>query len=344
MSEYLVYIFFILGFILLLKGADLLVHGSCSIAKKFNVPDIIVGLTIVSLGTSAPELFVNVLSSLEGNAGIGIGNIFGSNIANILLILGISAIIFPLPVHRNTVLSEIPFSLTATLLVGFLANAALFFEISLDSLSLITRTLYLDRYDGIILLLFFLLFMAYIIKITNEQADREKMNMILGRTEKKEPDFSFGELPVKKSVIYIILGIFGLFLGGKWVVDGAIHVAKNFGFSDSFIGLTIIAIGTSLPELVTSATAAFKKKADIAVGNVVGSNIFNMLWILGLSAVIKPLPFDLISNFDLMIIIIASALLIFSMVLGKKYVIERWNGIVFIVIYIGYLIFLVLRG
>ncbi len=336
------YFLFFLGFIFLLKGADFLVDGSSSLAKKLNVPDIVVGLTIVALGTSAPELFVNILSSLDGNAGIGIGNIFGSNIANILLILGISAMIFPLPVQRNTVLSEIPFSLTATLLVGFVANAALFSDISLSEFS-INPVLYINRWEGLILLLFFLLFMAYILKITKEQADKEKIDEIMGRVE-KPADNTYPEFPVSKSTIYIILGITGLFLGGKWVVEGAVLIARHFDFSESFIGLTIVAVGTSLPELVTAATAAFRHKTDIAVGTVVGSNIFNLLWILGISAMIKPLPFDVISNTDILIIVLSSALLILTMAIGKKYVIERWNGALFLLGYVAYIVFLFNRG
>jgi cation:H+ antiporter len=336
----LVYILFIIGFVLLLKGADFLVKGSASLAKQLHISSLVVGLTIVSMGTSAPELFVNILSSIEGNAGIGIGNVFGSNIANILLILGISAIIYPLPVKQNTILMEIPFSLTATLLVGFLANASLFHIIGLDSIA-ITRTLYISSYDGVILLVFFLLFMGYIIKIANEQAYNEKINQIMGKSEVSEDEIQI--YPLKKSLIYIFIGIVALFFGGNWVVEGAVKIASQFGFSDSFIGLTIIAVGTSLPELVTSATAAFRRDTDIAVGNVVGSNIFNMLWILGISAIIKPLPFEVFNNFDLLLIIAASALLIFAMAIGKKYVLERWNGIVFVLAYISYIIFLIYR-
>lgn len=345
MNDYLVYSLFAVGFIFLLKGSSYIINGSASLAKKFNISEIIVGLTIVSFGTSTPELFVNIIASLKGNAGIAIGNIFGSNIANILLIVGITAVIFPIPVKRDTVLSEIPFSLTATLLVGFLANASLFFEISLDSLSITTRTLYISRYDGIILILFFLLFMAYMIKITNEAADKEQLLKILGKDEEqKKPEILYKELEIKKSWLYVALGLVGLFFGGLWVVNGAVLISKNFGYSESFIGLSIIALGTSLPELITSATAAYKKKTDIAIGNVVGSNIFNLLWILGISAIIKPLPFDIIGNIDLLIIIFASSLLIFAIAFGRKYVITRWNGILFITIYIIYFIYLIKRG
>jgi cation:H+ antiporter len=183
--------------------------------------------------------------------------------------------------------------------------------------------------------------MGYIIKIANEQAYNEKINQIMGKSEVSEDEIQI--YPLKKSLIYIFIGIVALFFGGNWVVEGAVKIASQFGFSDSFIGLTIIAVGTSLPELVTSATAAFRRDTDIAVGNVVGSNIFNMLWILGISAIIKPLPFEVFNNFDLLLIIAASALLIFAMAIGKKYVLERWNGIVFVLAYISYIIFLIYR-
>lgn len=322
MSQILTYILFVLGFVLLIKGADYMVSGASSIAKRLKVSDLVIGLTVISFGTSAPELIINVLSSFNGSSDIAIGNIFGSNIANILLILGISSIIHALPIHRNTVLSEIPFSLTATLLVGYLANASLFME---------GGGLEISRYDGAVLLFFFFLFMAYIFKVSKESgAD-------VGEEEEIE------EMPIGKSIAFVIGGIIALFFGGEWVVSGAISIAELFGLSESLIGLTVVAIGTSLPELVTSAVAAFKRNTDIAVGNVVGSNIFNLLWILGISSVIRPLPFDLISNEDIMMIIFASTLLILAMAVGKKYTIQRWNGILFLIIYVAYTIFIIFR-
>ncbi|MEQ8418126.1 MAG: calcium/sodium antiporter [Imperialibacter sp.] len=320
----LTYLLFVLGFPALIKGADLLVEGASSLAKRFNISDFIIGLTIVSFGTSMPELIVNIFASLDGNADIAVGNIIGSNISNILLILGISSIISPLPIQRNTVLSEIPFSLTATLLVAYLANAALFGD---------PGTLSISRWDGLILLVFFALFMAYIFKIAGENKEQEIQN-----TEHVEI------MLLPKSVLYIGIGILGLFLGGKWVVDGAVAMAEYFGMSQTFIGLTIVAIGTSLPELVTSAMAAYKGNTDIAVGNVVGSNIFNLLWILGISAFIKPLQFSLVNNADILVLIVASALMILSLTTGRRNAIDRVNGIVFVLLYVGYIVYLVYRG
>ena len=319
----LIYILFLVGFVLLIKGADILVTGASAIAKKYHVSDMVVGLTIVSIGTSLPELIVNIMSSIQGQSELAIGNVFGSNVANLLLILGVTAVICPLPIKRNTILTEIPFSLIATLLVGFLANAKLF-----DAYT----QLYISRSDGYLLLFFFLLFMAYIYNIAKTNNDTPE-------EEEETPTMSIG-----KSVLYILLGVVGLFVGGKWVVDGAVSIAQSFGLSESFIGLTIVAIGTSLPELVTSVTAARRNSIDIAVGNVVGSNIFNLLWILGISAIINPMPFDVVSNSDILMMIFASTLLILSMPVGKRNTIDRWNGILFMVIYIGYIIFLIQRG
>ncbi|WP_114783150.1 calcium/sodium antiporter [Botryobacter ruber] len=318
----LTFLLLLLGFVLLIKGADTLVTGASSIAKRYEIPDMVVGLTIVSFGTSLPELIINILSSLQGQSELAIGNVFGSNVANLLLIIGITAIICPLPIKRNTVITEIPFSLIATLLVGFLANAVLFGD---------KTQLYISRIDGGILLFFFVLFMAYIYNVakTNNEPGLEQAT----------PFMSLG-----KSVAYITLGGAGLFLGGKWVVDSAVSIAGVFNLSESFIGLTVVAIGTSLPELVTSAVAAYRRNIDIAVGNVIGSNIFNLLWILGISAIINPIPFNVISNSDIIMMIFASTLLIIVLPIGRRNTIDRWNGILFLLIYIGYIIFLIERG
>lgn len=320
----LTYILLIIGFVLLIKGADILVAGASSLAKRYNISEMVVGLTIVSFGTSLPELIINIMSSMQGQSELAIGNVFGSNVANLLLIIGITAIISPIPIHRNTVLTEIPFSLIATLLVGFLANAVLLGD---------KTQLYISRLDGFILLFFFLMFMAYIYNIArtnNETAPEESEATPM--------------MPIPKSVLFIVLGGAGLFLGGKWVVDSAVAIAQSFGLSESFIGLTVVAIGTSLPELVTSAMAALRKNMDIAVGNVVGSNIFNLLWILGISAVINPLPFNVVSNSDIIMMIFASTLLIIVLPIGKRNIIDRWNGVLFLTIYIAYIIFLIQRG
>ena len=318
----LVYILFVVGFVFLIKGADLLVDGASSIGKKYNVSSIVIGLTIVSFGTSLPELLVNLIASYNNTPDIGVGNVLGSNIANILLILGVSALISPLPITKNTYFIEVPFSLTATLLVGFLANASIFNT---------TNDFVISRNDGIVLLFFFFLFMGYV--------------YIVAKQRKSEfSNEEYKEMPMPKSITLIVIGMIGLYFGGQWVVDGAVEIARLFKMSEHFIGLTVIAIGTSLPELVTSAVAALKKDTDIAVGNVVGSNIFNLLWILGLSAILKPIPYDVISNSDIFMIIASSTALILAVVIGKRPIISRWEGGFFLIAYIWYIIFLIQRG
>lgn len=319
------YVLLLIGFVLLVKGADWLVTGATSIAARFGVSDLIIGLTIVSMGTSLPELIISVIASMSGSSGLATGNVLGSNIANILLILGVTAIICDLPVHRNTILSELPFSLAAALLIGFLANSSLGYEPE--------KELSISRGDGLIVLFFFLLFMIYIVMISRE--DQQKNN---------NPAPAATLSPTNKSLLFIAAGVAGLFLGGKWVVDGAVYIAGLYGMSETFIGLTVVALGTSLPELVTSVMAALKKNTDIAVGNAIGSNIFNLLWILGISAVIRPLPFNVASNVDILVVIASTCLIFLALIIGRRLIIKRVEGIVFLLSYLGYLTFVVMRG
>jgi len=313
------YILFIIGFFLLIKGADLLVDGSASIAKKLKISSIVIGLTIVAFGTSAPEFIVNIFASVQGNSEIAIGNILGSNIANILLILGISAIIFPITAKKNTVLKEIPLSLLAIIVLGVMAN-----DMIIDGAAFSSVT----RIDGLILLFLFIIFLYYTFGITKSGKD-------IVEEEIKTLSYS-------KAILFIFLGLAGLVIGGKWIVDGAVKIAELFNISQSLIGLTVVAVGTSLPELATSAMAAYKKQSDIAIGNVVGSNIFNIFWILGASAIVRPLPFSTSSNGDILMTIFASIMLFLVMFMGKKRVIERWQGVFMVTTYIGYVVFLVL--
>jgi cation:H+ antiporter len=310
---------FIAGFFLLIKGADLLVDGSASIAKKLKISNIVIGLTIVAFGTSAPEFIVNIFASAQGNSEIAIGNILGSNIANILLILGISAIIYPITAKKNTVLKEIPLSLLAIIVLGIMAND---FIIDGGSFSGITRI------DGLILLTFFIIFLYYTFGITKSNKDIIEEEIKI--------------LSYPKAILFVFLGLVGLVVGGKWIVDGAIQIAEFFDVSQSLIGLTVVAIGTSLPELATSAIAAYKRQSDIAIGNVVGSNLFNIFWILGASAVIRPLPFNTSSNTDIAMTIFASILLFLTMFIGKKRIIERWQGVFMVTAYFAYILFLIL--
>jgi len=314
----MIYFLFILGFFLLIKGADLLVEGSASIAQKLNISPIVIGLTIVAFGTSAPEFIVNIFASINGNTEIAIGNILGSNIANILLILGVSAIIYPIATKRNTVWKEIPLSLLAAVLLGVMANDALIDGGTFSGLT---------RIDGIVLLAFFVIFLYYTFGISK----------VTGEVSKDD----IQELGYTTSVSFMLMGLLGLVVGGKWIVDGAVAIAEIFNVSQSLIGLTVVAIGTSLPELATSAIAAFKKQTDIAIGNVVGSNIFNIFWILGFSALVRPLPFSRSSDVDILMTVLSSAILFFIMFVGKKHVIERWQGVLMVLLYISYVAYLV---
>lgn len=310
----------IAGLFILIKSADLLVAGAVSIATRLRVSNLIIGLTIVSFGTSLPELVVNITASIDNTPDIAIGNILGSNVANILLILGCTAVVANVGLSKSTVFSELPFSLIAALLLGFLANANLF-----DT----GEGLSLSRWDGIILIGFFVLFMFYVISMS--------------RQETPEIPNEAG-LTQKKAILFLVLGIAGLFVGGKMTVIGAVELATLAGFSATFIGLTVIAIGTSLPELITSVAAARKNNAEMAVGNVVGSNIFNILWILGFTSIIKPLPFTVVNNFDILIIIGSSSLIFIFIVIARKYLLTRMAGIIFILLYLAYLTALVVRG
>ena len=318
-----VYLLFVVGFVLLIKGADWLVAGSATIAKKNNVSNLVVGLTIVSMGTSMPELIVNVLASSKDASQIAIGNILGSNIANILLILGVAAFIYPIKIKESTVFSEIPYSIIALLLVAFVANSNLFGSHNNS----------INQIDGIILMAFFGLFVAYIIRLAkNGSAD-----MI--------DDIPDEKITAGKSFLMVLLGMIGLFFGGQWVVNGAIAAAEYFSLSEAFIGLTVVAIGTSLPELVTSAVAAYRNNTDIAMANIIGSNIFNLLWVLGISAIIKPMSFDSSLNADILILLGASCLILFSLVTGKvKNQIGKPTGTLFLLLYLTYVVFLIYRG
>jgi len=303
----------------LILGSDFLVSGSASIAARLGISSLVIGLTIVSFGTSLPEMLVTMVAGFRNNADLAIANLIGSNIANVLLVLGVAAIVRPLPVHDQTVVSEIPFSLTAALLVGFLANAALFSDVPELSIS---------QLDGFILLFFFLLFMLYVYKVSRE-------------SDQSRP--AEARLSTGRAIVYIVIGITGLYFGGDWVVDGAVGLATIFGVDDALIGLTVVAIGTSSPELVASAVAAYRNQTDIAVGNVVGSNIFNLLWVLGFTASFVELPFTIVSNTDLVMVIVSSSLIILALVTGRKNAIMRSHGVVFVLLYALYIAYVVTR-
>jgi cation:H+ antiporter len=306
----------IVGFVFLIKGADWLVDGSVSLAKQYHVSELAIGLTIVAFGTSAPEMVVNIISSVKGYNDVTMGNIVGSNLFNLLLILGISGIVFPLTVQLKTVWNEIPFSLLAALLLLFLAN------ITFNA----NNTPSINRWDGVILLLFFIAFMTYI--FINLKSGTETL------------DAGYVVRKTSLSVTFVLLGLAMLVVGSQLVVDNAVKIAKLMGASEKLIGITIVSAGTSLPELVTSVYAAFKKKSDIAIGNIIGSNIFNIFLIMGVSAIISPVNYNRSFNFDISLLIVATVLLFVFMFSGKRYKLDRWEAVLFLLAYMAYMVYL----
>lgn len=308
-----------LGFVALIKGADWLVDGASGLARRYHISELVIGLTIVAFGTSAPELIVNVLSSVNGYNGVAYGNVIGSNIFNLMLILGVAGVIYPISVQRQTIRYEIPISLAAAVLLYILVNEP--FTASAPVLS---------RLDAGILLVAFALFLVYIF-----------VNM---KAEEMPAAPATPTLSLTKSLVFIVAGLGGLILGGKLVVDNAVTLAAALGMSEKLIGLTIVAVGTSLPELATSVVASIKKNSDIAIGNVVGSNIFNILFILGVSGAIAPIPYDPVLNTDIWLLLAGTVLLIIFMFTLKRKMLDRWEAVLMIVIYIGYVVFLIYRN
>jgi cation:H+ antiporter len=302
------------GFVILVYGASILVDGAASLAKKFNIPGIVIGLTIVAFGTSSPELVVNIAGSIKGSSGIVLGNVLGSNIFNVLLILGISAIICPLTVKSNTTWMEVPLSFISSLLVLVLAS-----DVYIDGKSIN----HISATEGIVLLFFFIIFLAY------------NFNLMKKGTSDEEIDIK--DYSKLKSSIMILTGIIMLGTGGSLIINSAVEVALMLGISERVIGLTIVSTGTSLPELATSVAAAVKKNVDIAVGNIVGSNIFNVFLILGVSAVINPVNIASGAELDMLVNAGASFLLFIFIFTGKGRKIDRLEGILFIILYLSYL-------
>ncbi|MFA7253320.1 MAG: calcium/sodium antiporter [Patescibacteria group bacterium] len=319
------YVLLVIGLIILIKGADFLIEGSSSIAKKFGVPTIVIGLTIVAFGTSLPEFLVNIIAASKGSTEMAFGNIVGSNIANILLILGITALIRPQKVKRSTTWKEIPFGLLGAVALLIFAN---------DKLIDRTQISMLSRIDGLALILFMIIFLYYLIEITLKNKTE------ICETNETETKI----LPTWKTVFYIIIGLVTLYFGGRWAVDSAVTIARNFGMSEYLISATIVALGTSLPELATSVKAALKNQSDLAIGNIVGSNIFNIFFVLGVTALIIPVVVPASINFDLIFLAIISLLLFLFMFIGKKHQLERWQGSLFLAGYLFYIIFIVMRG
>ena len=305
------------GFAIVIKGADFLVDGASSLAKRHHVSELTIGLTIVAFGTSAPEMVVNIIAAIKGYDNISMGNIIGSNIFNLLLILGISGLIYPIMVQSKTVWKEIPFSLFAGILLIIVANDAFVFHSSENTIK---------RYDGIILLFFFCLFLIYAF------SNMKDVQQIASDQIKAFSLF--------KTTLYIILGFAFLIIGGRMVVNNAVGLAKAIKISEKVIGLTVVASGTSLPELATSAVAAVKKRSDLAIGNVIGSNIFNILLILGTTALISPVRYSLSFNLEITIYLAATLFVFIAMFTGRKGKIDRWEAGMLLLFYVGYMVYL----
>lgn len=326
------------GFTILVFGADWLVAGASSLAKQFGVSELAIGLTVVAFGTSMPELTVNVFASFKGTNDVAFGNVIGSNLFNLLFILGIAGIIYPLTAQANTVWIETPISLFCAGLLFVLANDMLLFGSSWNGLG---------RIDAAIMMVLFFGFLFYVFKSLKE--DQTKPEVIAefshhaGADGKPEIDNDVQILSPLKTYGFIILGLVGLVGGGMLVVDNAIAIAKMAGMSERLIGLTIVAAGTSLPELATSAMAAYRKKSDIAIGNVIGSNIFNILFILTAGAMILPTPYNAAMNFDIYVLLIGTVVFFLFLLVGKKHVLERWQAALMLVAFIGYTVYLIMN-
>lgn len=316
------YLLLILGFIFLIKGASLLVDGAVSLAKHWRVSHLVIGLTVVSFGAAAPELALNLTANIRQASDLAFGNIIGANIANILLVLGLVAAISPLAIKPNTVWKEVHVSIIAAFILLILANNLIFSSGHLPQLS---------RLDGLFLILLFGAFMYY----------------VFGRAQKisgpEEKDYR--QYPLGLTFAHLVIGATGLIIGAGWVIEGAKTLIIDFQLSEAFVGLALLTLGSTLPELIISLTAIAKKNAALAIGNIIGSNIFNLLFILGISALIRPLAYNQIFNADLFIMIMAGMIFYYLVLVGKKgWRLERSEGLVLIGAYVVYLIFLVWRG
>jgi cation:H+ antiporter len=310
-----------IGFFILVKGAHWLVDGGSSLAKVLGVSDLLIGLTVVAIGTSLPEMFIDVTAAIKGNTGLVIGDIIGSNVTNILLILGIAAVIFPLRIQHGVIWREIPFTFVAACLVLLLGN---------DSLIEGGSHARLGRIDGLVMFSFMAIYLYYLISVNNTASwKREAGSTRAG---------------LVKPIILVIVGLLGLFFGARLIVSAAIFIAGKMHISETMIGLTVIALGSSLPELTASVVAALKKRPDLALGNIVGSNIVNIFLVLGTCSVIRPLPLRPQDNFAIVIAVVASLLLFASAFVGKRSVIDRWIGVVFIIIYLFYVAVVIRLG
>lgn len=314
------FILLIVGLVLILLGADALVNGASAVARKYGISEFVVGLTIVGIGTSAPELIVSAISAINGSSDIAIGNVVGSNISNVFMILGITAIIAPISLTKSNLKYDLPIALGVSLLLFVLAYDSIFLGKEFNVIS---------RWDGLILIAMFVLFMIYSFKSSAS-----------GDQNEESAESENGKVNIVKSVLLIVCGLVGLVLGGRLFVNSGSDIARGFGVSDAFIGITVMAVGTSLPELAASVNAAIKKKGQMALGNVIGSNIFNILLILGTSSIIRPLTLGGITMIDMGMMILTTVMIMLSALLISKKEIKRGVGALFFMIYIAYIVYL----
>lgn len=305
----------VLGFAMLIKGADWFVDGAAGIAKRFGIPSLVIGLTIVAMGTSAPEAAISISAAFKGSADIAVGNVIGSNIMNVLIILGLTAIITPLAVQKSTIKYEIPFMILITVVFGLLG---LFDNV-------------IGFLDGIILWVLFIVYLAYLFVMAKK-----------GKSEQEDNVDIPGQRRLPRLIIFGLIGVALVIFGSNITVDAATNIARTFGMSERFIGLTIVALGTSLPELVTSVTAGLKKNADIAIGNIVGSNIFNILFVIGTSSLITSVVYQPQFLLDT-VVCVATAVLLLLCLLNKDKKLKRWAGILMLLCYAGYFAYIIMN-
>jgi len=308
-------VLFFIGFYILIKGANFLVDGSSSLARKLNISSIVIGLVITGIGTSIPEFAITFISNLTNKSDISLGTIIGSNTFNILFILGISALLFPLPIKKIWVKRDIVWNMIAVFIVAFLV---------------IINNYQISRIESLLMLTIFSIWLYFVIKKESHETEAQQ-------------EWKMIALPI--ALFMILGGLIGVIVGGNWVVDGAVAIAQKLNISNSLISLTIVSIGTSLPELAVSLVAAYKKRPGLALGNIIGSNIFDFLMILGFASFIKPISFSNHLFIDILITLLSCVLLFVSMFIGKeKYTLKRWQGFIFVLFYILYLIFIINRG
>ena len=312
----------IIGFVFLVQGADLFVEGSSSIAKKLKVPSIVIGLTIVAIGTSLPEAAVSITASVTNNNALAISNVLGSNIFNLMVVIGVCAILTPVAVQKDVVRRDLPFSVICALLLLVLGY--------MGSMSL-------GHVDGIILLLLYIAFLGFMIytAMKARKAGNENSSEVVAEAEEIKI------MSVPKSILFIVIGAVGIMIGGDVVVDSAVNIATSFGMSQTLVGLTIVALGTSLPELVTSVVAAKKREVDMALGNAIGSNVANILMILGIASSISPIPFHMEDLIDICVLV-AFSLLIWLFAWTKKRI-DKGEGLVMVVLYVIYVVYAAMR-